>query len=726
MVAHVRLARYGVAGGFSLLVHATVLLVLVEVVLMSPVYATIIGFGCSLAVSYYLQYVWVFCSNASFTHAFPRFLLVCAIGLLLNASIMALGTSVLGLHYAFAQAVAFIVVPISNYLINRSWTFAPGDTFQQNSLLGIALPFVMTGFWVSLALLGAIHLDLARDVMVGSDITRGVELPLQGPPLAGVFHLGPIWYYGLAFLQLLGGYGTIVAILASLSALQFWLAQQAGRLIQCPTSGLVWSALLFVPAWGTFELILMSHPVLVSVLTVSMILLGAKYLESGCARFLAGMLMCFSLGVHAHPTMMLQWVFPAGVLILGLWRHRTSLIVISMCATAALIPFIPWVFHQHLSEWVFFQELARYSSEQQSAGSLSAFWPLLWQMTGGGVEYWLRGTLGWPAVPSMLIALFYTGIVLVGLCGGVVLSIRGNVMLQLMFLTVLVGAVSLSLVRTMHAYYMLSGVHTILLGIAAFGIAYWASRIRSSRRILNGIVVGAISMSSTVYLLYAIDAREGGWPFAFMPLFNVTSAMDPHARHPFLTPMAASASGRWLCRNRDVVVHGSYALSILHTYASESQLRCGIAHVPVHGLMERSARHVVGVSKALLRRVNVEPVEMVGVFGVLPASRIAMREPALIVGKERPYPVLEPRFGEVYETVIDWVPRSDELVIVSDLSFGLATPPTVTMRCGDDQLDPLVEDRVTWIFDASVCESTAEVILETSAPEYMNVVGINR
>ncbi|WP_109471673.1 GtrA family protein [Ornithinimicrobium cavernae] len=118
-----RLLRYAVAGGLSALTHVGTLTVLVETGLASPVVASTIGFVLSIVVSYSLQKAWVFSSTAAHRTTLPRFLVATAVGLLLNAAVLALGTEVLSVHYVLVQAVALVLIPLSNYLINSLWTF---------------------------------------------------------------------------------------------------------------------------------------------------------------------------------------------------------------------------------------------------------------------------------------------------------------------------------------------------------------------------------------------------------------------------------------------------------------------------------------------------------------------------------------------------------------------------------------------------------------------------
>jgi putative flippase GtrA len=122
-----RLARYLVTGLASLLTHLLILLALVEWLGFDSVFASTLGFLASVVVSYLLQWAWVFNSTRAVAQSFPRFLVVTGIGFALNLGVMAAGTWLLGFHYLPVQIVAFVLVPVSNYLLNGLWTFVDAE-----------------------------------------------------------------------------------------------------------------------------------------------------------------------------------------------------------------------------------------------------------------------------------------------------------------------------------------------------------------------------------------------------------------------------------------------------------------------------------------------------------------------------------------------------------------------------------------------------------------------
>jgi putative flippase GtrA len=117
------LTRYAVSGGLSALTHFSVGLAATWAGL-AAVPASSTGFVASLAVSYLLQRSWVFRSGASHTVTGPRFLTVTAAAFGLNTAVLWIGADLLGGPYAVVQAVAIVLIPGLNYVLNSRWTFA--------------------------------------------------------------------------------------------------------------------------------------------------------------------------------------------------------------------------------------------------------------------------------------------------------------------------------------------------------------------------------------------------------------------------------------------------------------------------------------------------------------------------------------------------------------------------------------------------------------------------
>lgn len=119
----VQLVRFAAVGALATAIHYVLLIGLVETMNVGPVAATVLGSIAGALVAYAGNRRYTFNSGVPHARGLPRFLLVASAGLILNASIMALLSGPLGIHYLVAQIVATGVVLLWNFVANRHWTF---------------------------------------------------------------------------------------------------------------------------------------------------------------------------------------------------------------------------------------------------------------------------------------------------------------------------------------------------------------------------------------------------------------------------------------------------------------------------------------------------------------------------------------------------------------------------------------------------------------------------
>ncbi len=133
--------RYLISGGLATAVHFTVLIVLIDTQLSSPLHATMFGAGAGFLVNYQIQFHWTFKATGSHKLIFTRYLVISSIMFGLNTGIFWLATMpecliVLksipfptqltqpeNIVYWYAQIIATGVVFLCNFLINHHYTF---------------------------------------------------------------------------------------------------------------------------------------------------------------------------------------------------------------------------------------------------------------------------------------------------------------------------------------------------------------------------------------------------------------------------------------------------------------------------------------------------------------------------------------------------------------------------------------------------------------------------
>lgn len=116
-------ARYLLVGGLGTGVHLLFLVISVELAGLSATSGAIIGFISALLVSFLLNYKWTFKSCKPYISSFWRYFVVSISGLMLNTLMVNGLVKYFGLWYFTAQLSIIWVVPISNYLLNKYWSF---------------------------------------------------------------------------------------------------------------------------------------------------------------------------------------------------------------------------------------------------------------------------------------------------------------------------------------------------------------------------------------------------------------------------------------------------------------------------------------------------------------------------------------------------------------------------------------------------------------------------
>ncbi|MEP1444476.1 MAG: GtrA family protein [Hyphomicrobiales bacterium] len=118
-----QLMKFLVVGGLSTLFQYAILIGLVELFRTDPVIASGIGAFFGAVLNYFLNKTATFESTAKHKTTLPRFILVAAIAIGLNAFLMALFTKFLGVAYIPAQIITTGLIIFFTYNANRTWTF---------------------------------------------------------------------------------------------------------------------------------------------------------------------------------------------------------------------------------------------------------------------------------------------------------------------------------------------------------------------------------------------------------------------------------------------------------------------------------------------------------------------------------------------------------------------------------------------------------------------------
>ncbi len=118
------LSHYLVASILGTVAHYLVLFGLVQFFSLGTVIASTCGAVTGAVIIYFLNYYLVFKSDRRHREAVVRFFLVACSGVILNGLILKFLVSVCDWHYLGLQLMTTAIVFGSNFVLNRSWTFA--------------------------------------------------------------------------------------------------------------------------------------------------------------------------------------------------------------------------------------------------------------------------------------------------------------------------------------------------------------------------------------------------------------------------------------------------------------------------------------------------------------------------------------------------------------------------------------------------------------------------
>lgn len=112
------------AGGVATASHYAVTVASVEIAEITPVIASVLGFGVGAGIKYWLNYSVTFRSRAGHTSALARYAAVLFTLWALNTALFALFTYTFGLHYFLAQVATTLMLIPPGYLMSRHWVFS--------------------------------------------------------------------------------------------------------------------------------------------------------------------------------------------------------------------------------------------------------------------------------------------------------------------------------------------------------------------------------------------------------------------------------------------------------------------------------------------------------------------------------------------------------------------------------------------------------------------------
>jgi len=122
--------KFTIVGLYSTGLHYLVLLFVVELLALSPLVGSMVGYCAGAITNYYLNLRYTFQSTAKHRSAVPKFIVMVVCGFVINAGCMYLLTF---LPYMISQIIATGCVFFWNFVVGKFWTFASSETAPSDS-----------------------------------------------------------------------------------------------------------------------------------------------------------------------------------------------------------------------------------------------------------------------------------------------------------------------------------------------------------------------------------------------------------------------------------------------------------------------------------------------------------------------------------------------------------------------------------------------------------------
>lgn len=562
---------------------------------------------------------------------------------------------------------------------------------------------------------GAATMDYARDIFIALRLLHGEEFPLAGPLLNGAsIHLGPVWYYVLAALLgvTAGSWFATTLLVGLLGALQIPFAYLAGKALHDRRTGLMWAALLVVPGWITFNFQMPSHPTLAPMLMLAFLVCALRYARHARSRHLLGMALAFTLAVHAHPSALaLAWI-GLGLCLRSLARRELRIGPLALAALIALAPLLPALWWDAMHG---FSDLGNANTWLARTGfldNLSQTGPMVFASMAGGLRYWLDTMLDWPA-PLPAVALAWAAILAAVALLGLASRLRDpatRAVTAAALAAVAAGMATIAAMRELTPFYMAAPVYVLGSGALALGLGgSRASNGSRGWRLAQALTCGgALVLAAGADIGIARFQQRGAWPFGWWPLIDVRQAPSAHAPMLWMPAYAMATSGRFLCSQPAPSVHGVYATHALLNYAIDMRLSCGRSDVVVNGA-DTDRQHWLGLSRATLAKLGIEPHQRLGPLGVLEATPVSAGEPIA----QHATPVYPPYWApppQEQERRLSVTLRPGEYLAVNNTVLSAAQDYRLDVSRNGQPIAAVAEDWVSRVYACADCDETGATL----------------
>lgn len=593
-------------------------------------------------------------------------------------------------------------------------------------LVHIALMLAFAALHIAAALGSAGTSDTGRDLYFARQIDLGNEWPLSGPGVNATIHLGPLWYYVLAAIMLIGGSSTaVVAAMGVLSALQFPLAYVLGRRLGGNRLGMLFAAALMLPGWGVFPLVSLTHTTVV----VTTMLFGAlacwRYREQPDATRAFVLGLALALMLHAHPTTVLAAAALGLCALAGAHDARARLRVFALLALPTVVLFAPMLIDQMRNGFGDATTIGQYAATQIAWPSPLRFVQLAAGLLLYGGDYVARY---WVELPHAAVTLlFIANIVLLLTAAFGLIALRATarpLRLRLAIaLVVLFLAQTLFLIaiRPFTPFWMTYVQLPVIAALVALGLD-----AALQRRMLRAPIVavfGILVVSSAAGFVYVARAPHEGLIDVALPGEPAFSLMDvkDHQRHARRVSFARLSVGETdaiaapLCS--PVTLYAHYARFVDDSYGIGALRGCGsTAAIRIGGSAQGQA--LVGLRDYVWDLLSLEPERRIGTLGISPPHAIWHARDSLSVVTPHRFPPRTLAIAPEHFVVRGDTAAGEALVIANRAA--MQGPYEVVAKANGVAVEPTYFDMTTNVY--RVAGAASWVIEINGTPAYIDVL----
>jgi hypothetical protein len=600
---------------------------------------------------------------------------------------------------------------------------------SQNENPGFKSNFVVIGLLVLFGCLimanSSSVVDTARDVFNAWQIADGLNFPLEGPYVGGVFHGGPVWFYLLALpLVFTSNWVVMTFWVGLLTGLKFVLAYACGTRLIDRTFGLLWACLLALPDWTSVNYLIFSHTNLVE---TSLLLSFYSLIrwQQGADYWFLIMCLAIGLGIHAHPTVYSGGLVAIPFVVRSLWRKELKFWMLPVGAVVAILPLVPYLVSQWMNNWPDLQAGQGYFDSQPLMINLLGFWDVLRGTLVDGPIIALRHVLGLSGMAFYLAAFLLGLIIVVGIGFSFLAMIRERADRTgvLLLLGTLVCIAAVAVIRHVTPFYQTFVIYPPFYGLVAWG--WWRFGI------MTGFPVSRLLVPVSLLFLLGFSVatfqmgREGHLYIPQTSLMDVrTHQTDEFTDTIYYQGWDRQKLGAFICESsRPLFFHGFASLVLEQSYALEAKMRCDTEDVYMGG--QGAGLHLIGVSHRSERHLGIQADKSLGSMGLHEVTRVIAPSTAMAIPVGDVYPPRPYYFTGEDTLTFEIQLAAGEVLAISNL-YHFWMPYSIEVALNGQASEPLFRSMASAYFGCNGCVAGTvqnwSVTINAPKPELVEVV----